>query len=66
MTFTDFTLYVIDYDRIHHKQRSGQAAFNALWEARMDLAERIRDTILDPFYDDSRLLAFWHFVQTEW
>lgn len=66
MTFTEFTLYVIEYDRIHHKQRSGQAAYNALWEARPDIADRVRGTKVDPFYEDRRLLAFWNFVQAEW
>lgn len=66
MTFTAFTLYVIDYDQAHHKERSGQAAFNALWNVRPDLADQVRGTDLDPFHNDAVLLPFWHFVQEAW
>lgn len=40
--------------------RDGQAAFSALHALRPSLADSIRGTITaDPFYDDSRLDAFW-------
>jgi hypothetical protein len=66
VTFTQFTIYVIEYDRQHHKERSGQAAFNALWNVRPELADEIRGTDLDPFYDDKRLLAFWEHLSAVW
>lgn len=37
------------------KWRSGQALFNALLEVRPELAEQIRATIMDPFYQDFRI-----------
>jgi hypothetical protein len=67
VTFTAFMLHVIEYDRQHHKQRSGQAAFNALWDVRPDIAnDVIRGTEADPFHDDSRLLLFWERVEAAW
>jgi hypothetical protein len=45
--------------------REGQLAFNLLYARNPALADRIRGTSLDPFYDDSRLskfraaVAFW-------
>lgn len=44
--------------RTANRQREGQRAFNALYAIRPDLAEQVRGTDLDPFYDDSRLPDF--------
>lgn len=50
----------------HSDWREGQAAFNALREIDPDCALGVVSTAgVDPFYDDSRLDAFWEFV-TEW
>ena len=38
--------------------RTGQVAFNSLYAADPDLANQIRGTDADPFYDDSRLELF--------
>lgn len=66
MTYTEFLLYAIDYDRQHHKERPGQSAFNALWRERPDLADKVGGTELDPFYEDWRLPAFWAFLEASW
>lgn len=42
--------------------RNGQAAFNVLYSMHPELAQEIRGTDLDPFYDDSRLYAFYTWV----
>lgn len=41
--------------------RRGQALFNALYEQAPDLANTIRGTDLDPFYDDKKIqgLSDW-------
>jgi hypothetical protein len=39
-------------------QRKGQAAFNALYEMSPVLADKIRTTEFDPFYQDSKIPAF--------
>lgn len=45
--------------------REGQAAFNALRQIDEECALAVTATAVDPFYDDSRLDAFWEFI-TEW
>ncbi len=51
-------------------ERYGQAAFNYLCEVRPDLSERVRTTVMDPFYirttDDPRWVKFVKFIETEW
>lgn len=46
--------------------RSGQAFFNQLAEDRPELAERVRGTHLDPFYDDAKLGVFTDFIEANW
>lgn len=66
MTFTEFMLYAIEYDQQHHKERAGQSAFNALHNADAELANEIRGTDLDPFYDDDVLPEFWFHLERRW
>jgi hypothetical protein len=47
-------------------QRPGQAHFNALYELRPDLADEIRGTDLDPFYNDTRIPEFLCWVVAHW
>ena len=42
--------------------RAGQAAFNALWAWRPDIARHITGTDADPYYNDDNLPAFHHRV----
>lgn len=39
--------------------RNGQAAFNKLFDLKPEVADRIRGSVLDPFYDDKKLDGFW-------
>ncbi len=39
--------------------RKGQAAFRALEAVDTELADRIRNTAVDPYFDDRRLDAFY-------
>lgn len=47
-------------------ERYGQACFNALHNIDPALADRIRDTDADPFYDNDNATAFWFFVVEAW
>jgi hypothetical protein len=40
------------------KLRIGQKAFNDLYESNPAIADKIRGTEFDPFYDDSRMKLF--------
>lgn len=44
-------------------RRVGQAFFNVLCEVEPLLAERVRATEFDPFYQDKRIPAFLEFVE---
>jgi hypothetical protein len=43
--------------------RKGQEAFNKLWEENPAVASAITGTEFDPFYDDSKLEAFYKKVE---
>ena len=66
----DFSAYTVEADaRFRHpglNERKGQAFFNELLVVRPDIAERVRGTVLDPFYQDARLPEFLSFVAKEW
>lgn len=47
-------------------RREGQTYFNMLDEYRPDLAEKIRCSIRDPFFNDSKIPEFLEFVKREW
>jgi hypothetical protein len=49
----------------HPDWRVGQAHFNVLADLAPDVADAVRGTNLDPFYDDARLDAFLRHVQTQ-
>lgn len=46
--------------------RRGQAFFNVLHRVRPDLSERIRGTVIDPFYGDSVIPEFLASVENDW
>ncbi len=43
--------------------RQGQRAFNELMIRRSDLADEIRDTRYDPYYEDTRLGLFYEWLE---
>lgn len=61
-----FYLSWAEYHKANPAQRRGQALFNHLHDVRTDLAERIRGTNLDPFYDDSRLDDTLTWLHQQW
>ena len=64
MTFEDYLkqIWATDFNGL----REGQRAFNLLSLYRPRIAERIRNTELDPFFDDSILPAFFAVVEGSW
>jgi hypothetical protein len=58
-------LFMLDYARAHKSQRRGQAYFNALAEQQPEMADRIRGTPDDPFYDDERIEPFFNRIEKE-
>lgn len=59
-------------DRVHYQGlrnpnwRVGQTYFNVLSEVHPALAERVRGTLVDPFYSDSVVPEFLSHVQGLW
>lgn len=47
-------------------QRTGQASFNLIAEIRPELANRIRGTEFDAFYDDTKTQAMWQYAEEHW
>lgn len=78
----DFSEYKIQFRRAWNREQSaaaltdttsplreGQVAWNELYSARPDLCRKIMDSWnkdIDPFNDDSRIPAFFKFVEENW
>jgi hypothetical protein len=62
----DFWIYCGNVDTAFPEWRKGQALFNALHRVRPDLAAKIHNTDLDPYYDDSRRGALCDWISTNW
>lgn len=50
--------YALAHTVVPHEQRSGQALFNHLVNVRPDIAEVLRASPVDPFYDDDLVPPF--------
>lgn len=46
--------------------RAGQTYYNVLTEARPELAEKVRGSSIDPFYQDERIADFLVFISDHW
>lgn len=66
MTMSEWLLHASVYWTHNTAQREGQAYFNSLWENRPDIANRIRTTSADPFYNNDRLPLFFQTVEALW
>lgn len=63
MTLDDFANYInVIFGERPECLRLGQYAFNILNESHPDIANSIRASDVDPFYRDSRLIAFMIFI----
>lgn len=66
MTFEEYQTAVEYAQENNPTWRKGQAAFNVLMCNREDLSERVRGTPLDPYYNDTILNEFYHWVREHW
>jgi len=58
-----------DFQKTFYKRmglRYGQWLFNELYEHNEKLGDEIRGTSSDPFYNDSRIPAFWQTIGSKW
>ena len=60
-----FVVEVEEAKRIFPTWREGQILFNVLYVEYSDLANEIRATEYDPFYQEERIPAFWGWLQTK-
>lgn len=56
--YTQYLSYVQRYMEMAPQQRRGQAHFNVLYIGHPSIANMIRGTDVDPFYDDNRIVDF--------
>lgn len=61
--FQKYLDYVDAYGRKYPEQRSGQVYFNSLHLYDFELANAIRSTHLDPFYNDYVITNFLEYVE---
>lgn len=64
-SYSDYLIHRGQYTHAHPGQRPGQAAFNALWNISPALADYIRGTQTDPFYNDQRINNFLEYVASK-
>jgi hypothetical protein len=62
----DLVKLVLAYSPEDNVQRRGQYLFNCLYAVRPDVADAIRGTLADPFYDDKKIPACWERIVTLW
>lgn len=68
MTFNEFVT-LLDRKSAHHRDmqwRAGQAAFNELYYVRQDLADKVLNTLQDPFFTDEKLPEFMLWLEENW
>lgn len=65
-TYGEFEEYVTKHWPLSPEQREGQFWFNVLHSVKPLLANAIRGTMYDPFYDDRKLLNAQSFVMEHW
>jgi hypothetical protein len=68
MTFYEYLEFAWRYyvQNPNKYQRKGQALFNALYKVHPGLADKVRATPLDPFYQDDRIPDFLTMVKGAW
>jgi len=65
-TLDDYLYEVINKYEREGDWRLGQTYFNVLTEFNPRLAEQVRGSALDPFYQDIRIVEFLAFVGENW
>lgn len=54
----EYKAYVAEEQARHPEWRSGQTHFNVLYAYMPELADWVRGTFIDPFYDNAKLPVF--------
>ena len=65
----NFPEYVTKALKVHHANpelRVGQSYFNTLYDIKPNMANTIRGTNLDPFYQNRIIPAFLDWVEENW
>jgi len=66
MTLNEYFIAANTRFLIFKEERLGQAYFNTLDFFYRELANEIRGTDLDPFYDSSKMIVFMQFLAENW
>lgn len=64
--FADYLARVSTAKNLYPSWRMGQTYFNVLHDLRPDIANKLRATVADPFYNDELIGAFLSVVYAEW
>lgn len=64
--FSEYAAAVRAAVKVHPEWRRGQAYFNTLVEVRPDIAEKVRGTVVDCFYQDRLIPGFLNVVAGLW
>jgi hypothetical protein len=65
--YVDFVINATHYYGSHrNEQRFGQAVFNVLHSMRPDIADELRGTEIDPYYQESVPEGVWAFIKARW
>ena len=66
MTFGDYILAVMHQWSETPSWRAGQTYFNVLYRMRPEMADSLRGSSRDPFYNDDRIDDFLDYVLRHW
>lgn len=66
MTYQEYLSQALTRRLCSPHERLGQVYMNVLETVRPDLADRIRGSVRDPFYNDDFFPAFMVFVEESW
>lgn len=65
-TYLDWFDMATRYAARHSDQRLGQALFNSLNHVNRVLANSVRGSVVDPFFDNQHIPAFINYVEKNW
>ena len=65
MKIHDFFLKIEEEKKKNPHLRKGQIAFNLMMSIKPEKAEIVRGSNIDPFYNDSSIVKFFHFCFKE-
>jgi hypothetical protein len=66
MTYEEYLSRCLSRRLLSPTERLGQVYMNVLEDERPDLADQIRGSVRDPFYNDSFYFEFMKWVEANW